>query len=296
MKKEWNAAKIGKNLPRVFWLCAGICFAIVIGTVTAFFWREIDSERKMEEIRKENEKILQGNEVILPPVVEEKEDEPVEEIKVPNPYQEAFLQNEDMAAWLLVPNTNIDYPVMQTMEDEEYYIRRDFNGNSDKAGCLILDTDSTVAEPMSTNQMIHGHNMKAGTMFGQLDKYKEEEYYKEHSRMKLFTREQEHNYEVIAVFYSQVYMKKDKVFKYYKFFRADTEEEFEDFYQNIKKLSLYDTGVEATFGDRFLTLSTCSYHVEDGRFVVVAKEVEPGASYEKIIAPDAASADSNGIS
>ena len=92
----------------------------------------------------------------------------------------------------------------------------------------------------------------------------------------------ERNYEVIAVFYSQIYYTTDLVFKYYNFFEADTEEEFRYFYDNIKELSLFDTGVEAEFGDRFLTLSTCSYQVEDGRFVVVAKEVEPGDQFLQI--------------
>ena len=83
-----------------------------------------------------------------------------------------------------------------------------------------------------------------------------------------------YTYEVIAVFYSQVYYASDLVFKYYNFFQADTEEEFRYFYDNIRELSFYDTGVTAEFGDKFLTLSTCAYHVEDGRFVVVAKEIE----------------------
>ena len=52
-----------------------------------------------------------------------------------------------------------------------------------------------------------------------------------------------------------------------------TEEEFNDFYENIKKLSIYDTGVTAEFGDHFITLSTCVSHVPTGRFVVVAKEI-----------------------
>ena len=78
---------------------------------------------------------------------------------------------------------------------------------------------------------------------------------------------------MIAAFRSQVYLKTDKVFKFYQFFQADTEAEFDDFYKNIKKLSLYDTGVTAEFGDRFITLSTCSSHVTNGRFVVVAKEI-----------------------
>lgn len=121
--------------------------------------------------------------------------------------------------------------------------------------------------------------MKSGAMFGTLMDYEDEAYWKEHKRIALYTKECLRNYEVIAVFRSQVYKKSDQVFKFYKFFQADTAEEFDDFYQNIKAMSLYDTGVTAEFGDCFLTLSTCAYHVENGRFVVVAKEVESGDTY-----------------
>lgn len=197
---------------------------------------------------------------------------------VDNPYRDSFLANSDMAAWLQIPGTAIDYPVMWTPEDEEYYLRRGFDGSKNSNGCLILDTDSCL-EPLTTNLIIHGHNMKSGAMFGTLMDYEEESYFQEHRTITLYTEECQRNYEVIAVFYSQVYKKTDQVFKFYKFFQADTAEEFDDFYQNIKALSLYDTGVTAEFGDCFLTLSTCAYHVENGRFVVVAKEVESGDAY-----------------
>lgn len=197
---------------------------------------------------------------------------------VPNPYADVFASYEDIAAWLVVPGTIIDYPVVWTPEDENYYLYRDIDGNEDKNGSLILDTDSSV-DPVSTNLIIHGHNMRSGAMFGNLTDYESQDFYEDHKQITLYTEECQRNYEVIAVFRSQVYKKKDTVFKYYKFFQADTQEEFEDFYQNIKNLSLYDTGVTAEFGDRFITLSTCVYHVEQGRFVVVAKEVESGDTY-----------------
>lgn len=197
---------------------------------------------------------------------------------VPNPYGDIFAANEDIAAWLVIPDTIIDYPVMWTPEDETYYLYRDADGNDDTNGSLILDTDSCV-NPLTTNLIIHGHNMRSGAMFGNLTDYESQDYCENHKRIILYTEECRRNYEVVAVFRSQVYKKKDTVFKYYKFFQADTQEEFDDFYQNIKKLSLYDTGVTAEFGDRFITLSTCVYHVEQGRFVVVAKEMESGDSY-----------------
>lgn len=202
---------------------------------------------------------------------------PVE--RIPNPYQDSFLANEDMAAWLKIEGTRIDYPVMWTPEDETYYLYKNFEGREDQNGSLLLDTDSSL-DPLTTNLIIHGHNMRDGDMFGTLTDYEDAEYCKQHNIISLYTQDCERRYEVVAVFRSQVYKKTDTVFKFYKFFQADTQAEFDDFYQNIKALSLYDTGVTAEFGDHFITLSTCVYHVKQGRFVVVAKEIEPGDSYE----------------
>lgn len=206
----------------------------------------------------------------------EPEEAPV--VLVENPYRDSFLANADMGAWLKIEGTVIDYPVMWTPRDETYYINRNFEGKSDQNGCLLLDTDSCPYPP-TTNLIIHGHNMRSGAMFGSLMKYDSVDYCQEHRLITLYTEECERRYEVIAVFRSQVFKKTDQVFKFYKFFQADTPEEFDDFYQNIKALSLYDTGVTAEFGDRFITLSTCAYHVTNGRFVVVGKEIEGGDHY-----------------
>lgn len=254
---------------------------------------DLRTDADMEELRSSAEAMMQesssGTETTLPSEEPEASPSPSPEPSpeptpeptpepVENPYRDSFLANSDMAAWLHIPDTGIDYPVMWTPADEEYYLRRGFDGSSNRNGCLILDTDSCV-DPLTTNLIIHGHNMKSGAMFGTLTDYEDEDFCKEHMRIILYTEECQRNYEVLAVFRSQVYKKTDQVFKFYKFFQADTAEEFDDFYQNIKALSLYDTGVTAEFGDRFITLSTCSYHVTNGRFVVVAKEVESGDSY-----------------
>ena len=197
---------------------------------------------------------------------------------VANPYAESFQANEDMVGWLVIPGTNIDYPVMWTPLDESYYLYRDFNKKNNNNGSLILDTDSCL-DPLTTNLIIHGHNMKSGAMFGTLTDYEDEAYYNDHKQIIFYTKDCQKTYEIIAVFRSQVYKKSDDVFKFYKFFQADSQEEFDDFYENIKELSMYDTGVTAEYGDNFITLSTCVYHVKNGRFVVVAKEVETVERY-----------------
>lgn len=222
------------------------------------------------------------SEVITPEP--EPEPEPVIEL-VENPYKDWFLKNSDMGAWLVIPDTNVDYPVMWTPGDEQKYLKKNFEGKKQRGGCLILDTDTSL-KPQTTNLIIHGHNNSAQyagdttVMFGNLSKYEKKDYRDEHPYIYLYDEECEHIFEVMCVFRSQVYYKSDKVFKYYNFFNAETEEEFNDFYKNIRELSYYDSGVTAEFGDHFLTLSTCSYHVDNGRFVVVAKEIGIGDRYE----------------
>lgn len=267
-------------------VCGAVAVIAALGLIFLlgdFFGEERESESKMEELRvdleSESREDAQGESETLPGSSEESGQKPLEK----NPYGELFAQNEDMAFWLVVEGTAIDYPAMQTPEDENYYLERDFHGNEDKAGCLILDTDSQVdGESPTTNLIIHGHNMKAGTMFGGLMQYENEEYGKEHAHMEIYTKTEKRQYEVIAVFYSQVYYPADLVFKYYNFFQAEDELEFNYFYDNIKEMSLYDTGVTARLGDHFLTLSTCAYHVEDGRFVVIAKETGREEKYESV--------------
>ena len=199
-------------------------------------------------------------------------------------YKELYALNPDLIGWLSVDGTVIDYPVMQTMEDEGYYLQLDFYGEPNQNGCLILDTDSAAGigtkacdyangTAPATNLIIHGHTMKSGEMFGNLQLYADAEYGAGHRIIRFDSLYEEREYGLIAVFYSQVYYESDNVFKYYKFFQADTQEEFDDWYENIKELSLYDTGVTAQLGDEFITLSSCAYHVEDGRFVVVGKRI-----------------------
>lgn len=217
----------------------------------------------------------------------EQEDELADQaIEIMPEYKELYDTNNYMIGWLTIDGTNVDYPVVQTPEDENMYLRKDFYGEDNDNGTLIMDTDSTVGigrlendylggEKPGSNLIIHGHTMRSGAMFGKLNLYKNEEYEKEHSIIKFDSLYEKREYEVIAVFYSKVfYTYETDVFKYYKFFDATTQEEFDDWYDNIKEMSLYDTGVEAEFGDEFITLSCCSYHVPNGRFVVVGKRIK----------------------
>lgn len=184
-------------------------------------------------------------------------------------YGKLHAENADMVGWLTIPGTEIDYPVMQRAGNE-YYLHHDFYGEEDRHGCLFVKDIADVDTPGDCF-IIYGHNMKDGTMFGGLDEYRSEDYCREHSLLRFDSLYEEREYEIMAVFLSHVYKEGEEGFRYYEFYSADTEEAFREFYENVTENALYDTGVSAAYGDTFLMLSTCAYHEEDGRLVVVAK-------------------------
>lgn len=199
------------------------------------------------------------------------EDEEIE-LTVLEEYQTLYNKNKKLIGWLKIDDTNIDYPVMQT-SNNEYYLDHNYNQEYDKNGSLFLDKDCDVVH-RNTNLIIYGHHMKSGKMFGNLNKYSSEEYCKNHSTIQFDTIYEKGIYEVMYVFRSRIYNEDEVIFKYYQFFDAASEKEFDSNMQEMAALSLYDTGVTASYGDELLTLSTCDSSEQDGRFVVVAKRIE----------------------
>ena len=182
-------------------------------------------------------------------------------------------KNEDIVAWIEIENTNINYPILYG-NDNNYYVTHNYKKEKSKDGALFLDARYDFTIP-STNLIIYGHNNQNGKMFSTLINYKNNEFYKAHPIIRYTTIEQEAEYEIIAVFYSRVYYQNEKdVFRYYYFINSKDKNQFDEYVNNSKKLSIYDTGKTATYGEQLLTLSTCSYHIANGRFVVVAKKIE----------------------
>ena len=138
---------------------------------------------------------------------------------------------------------------------------------------LFMDTGCDPFLP-TTNQIIYGHNMKNGTMFADLLQYADEAFCEEHPVIQYDSMYETRQYAIVAAFYTRILTQDEAGFRYYSFYNAADADEFDYFYDNVKGLSLYDTGVTASFGDQFITLSTCSYHTEAGRFVVVAVLVD----------------------
>lgn len=186
-------------------------------------------------------------------------------------YKTLYQKNKKLIGWLKIDDTKIDYPVMQT-SNNEYYLDHNYNQEYDKNGSIFLDSNCSIY-PRSTNLIVYGHHMKSGKMFGQLQMYARESYSKEHALIQFDSIYEKGTYQVMYVFRSQVYNEDDFVFKYYQFIDANSEAEFDSYMKEMAAVSLYDTEVTANYGDSLLTLSTCDSSQEDGRFVVVAKKI-----------------------
>lgn len=241
-----------------------------IGYFSFYTYMSVKNQREAEKLAalKDNDTLnnMMNSEVVV------HKDTPEERVYVLlDEYKTLYNKNKNLIGWLKIDDTLIDYPVMQT-SDNEYYLDHNLNQEYDKNGSLFLDKECDIIKP-STNFIIYGHHMKSGRMFGGLKEYKSESYYKKHKYIQFDTIYEKGTYEVMYVFNSKIYYEDEVVFKYYQFIDALSEQEFYSNMEEMKKLSLYDTGVQAEYGEQLLTLSTCDYGEDDARFVVVAKKI-----------------------
>lgn len=253
--KHKKPIKIGKTIRRIL----VIIFIISIVCIAIYCYH-------LYKEKKENQDILKNVSINTAEVTKEKTERmlQVEELKK---------ENEEIIGWLEIEGTEVNYPVCQG-QDNEYYMKHNFKKETSNDGSIFLDKDYEW-NPPSSNLLLYGHNNKNGTMFQELMKYKEEKFYKEHPTIRFTTTTEDSTFEILSVFKSRVYYKNEQnVFRYYYFINAETEEEYNNFVNESKKASIYDTGKTATFGEQLLTLSTCEYSQENGRFVVIAKKIQ----------------------
>lgn len=188
-------------------------------------------------------------------------------------YSVLYERNPDMAGWIRIEDTVVNYPVMLTPGDEEYYLKRGFDKKSDINGIPFMDTRCTITEPVS-NYLIYGHNMKNGSMFSSLLKYEDRAFYLEHPLIYFDTVYEAGVYEIVGAFRTAVAYVGQDVYRYYQFIQAASQEEFDEYIGFVKENSFYETGITAEYGTQLLTLSTCDRSIEDGRFVVVARKMD----------------------
>lgn len=179
--------------------------------------------------------------------------------------------NSDIIGWIKIEGTNINYPIMQ---NGDYYLHKDIYKNYSSHGTPYLAFYCDVKK--SDNLIIYGHHMQDNTMFSQLEKYKNYNFFLNHKYIKFYTIEDgrtiENTYEVMIAFKTIAYS--DAGFRYYSYTDFKNYEDYEEFVENCRNLEFYYTGVVGTHQDKYITLSTCEYSQKNGRMIIVAKKIK----------------------
>lgn len=189
----------------------------------------------------------------------------------PGRYLAAHSENSDYVGWLTVSGTGIDYPVMITPDDPQYYLHRSFDKQESKSGTLFIGEGCTQK---SLSAIIYGHNMKNGTMFGTLDEFKNREFWSENKYFSFESEEGTSIYEIFGACEAKVPKSSSTEKMYYDYVSDISEDEFSTLISWFKDNSLYETDITPVYGEKLMMLSTCSYHTNDGRFVIIGRRVQ----------------------
>lgn len=189
---------------------------------------------------------------------------------------DAFLQMcetyPDMKAWIRIPDTKVDYPVMHRPAERDYYLHRNIDGAESSYGVPYLQENCYLG--WSDNLIVYGHHMKNGDIFGSLGSYTDKGYWEEHPEIFLMTEDGEAAYEIFAVFKTSASVDNENMIRYHEFVDAQGTQDYDSFVSLVKKNAFYDTGITPEYGEQLLTLSTCEYTLDEGRLVVVARKKE----------------------
>ncbi|MEW9050042.1 MAG: class B sortase [Neobacillus sp.] len=185
-------------------------------------------------------------------------------------FQNLLSINQDTVGWLRVANTVIDYPVVQA-SDNQYYLYYTFDRKQNMGGSIFMDFRNS-AKSLDQNTIIYGHQMKNGTMFSNLNKYRDKQFLKENRIIYFDSLYEEMRWEIFAVYVT------DTDFNYIEPNFSD--EKFNEFLQTVNEKSLFPMEMEITRKDKILTLSTCDFRVDDNRLVVHAKLIDDSTSEE----------------
>ena len=169
--------------------------------------------------------------------------------------------NSDYKMWIQIENTNINYPVVQS-SDNDYYLKHNFRKESNISGTVFVESANDIDN--DKNIILYGHNMRNGTMFNNITNYKEESFFNEDNKINIIMNNTLYEYEVFSVYVKNV----NEVNLAIGFANED---EFINYAYNEADESLYKKDVDFSAEDNLITLVTCSYEFTDARTIVVAR-------------------------
>lgn len=265
--------KKGSVIRTVLLVAAATVFVYSSYRLITYFGESKKEKDLYEEVRKtvngmdaETGENGQKDEV-ADPAADPEVEFPADRIRRKDNLQSVYEQNSDTIGWITIRDTAIDYPVMQSLEERDFYLKHDFEKKQSAFGCIYMDAGISLEG--ARNRMLYGHHMKDGSMFASLVKYDSIDYWKEHPVIEFDTLSALNDYRIIGAFKARG----SDLEKIQTMLVMNTEEQFEQFKDFFEKNRFYDTGVDFSFDDEFITLMTCEYTYENGRFFVVGKLV-----------------------
>ena len=237
-----------------------ILIVLLLGIMAFSGYKLFEIQKAAKEIAEQYEKLEQ--------TIQKTEEENDYQLSASEKYQSVYEVNNNFVGWVYIPDTPLNYPVLQTKDYPEYYLRRDFYKKYSFAGVPFMDFKCTADE--SDNIILYSHNMLDGTMFSVVEKYSKKSFWEEHPYIGFDTLNGYGTYEVAIC--ARVDLTNID-FNYTDTVDFATEQEFDDYIAKVKALADYETDVSLEFGDKLLLLSTCEYQYEEGRYIVIAKKI-----------------------
>lgn len=261
----WKGDSAGEVVRKLVFLLATIVFLSSVGYLSYYFYQRYQSAQTATEISQiYHQEGAVGPNAPLPPGYQEK-------------FRSLYTINPDVKGWITIPGTTIDYPVLQSIDNNDY-LRKNLYRGYDVNGTPFLDYRDVISpEEQSDNLIIYGHHMKFDGVFGVLIHYNDLSFYQEHPTITFDSVYQDMQWKVLAGFYVNTRPQDDNgyVFDYQNYIDLSDPERFNDYIDQITKRSVITTNVDVQYGDKLLTLSTCADEFKGGRFVVVARLVRP---------------------
>lgn len=258
-----------------------LCYAQTVDTSVADEQVEalivVEDESNTDFVTKEIVKVINENiekelsQGVVIDLVQEPDVEPVVEPTIIKKYEKLYETNNDMIGFIYLTD-EYKYPILQRIEDQNYYLHNDFFGKEDKNGSIFANRLSKLGQPGIS--LLYGHTMKSGKMFHGLKYYLDKDYFDEHKIMQIDTLYDEMYYEVVAVAQTSMH----EAFAYYNYVGDVSEEEFYEWRDGFEKYCSRGSLSGLTYGDTIVELSCCAYHTTDGRLVVILKAIDSDAA------------------
>lgn len=240
-----------------------ILLAVVCGGVgIQHFIQEKNAGKGYEELK---EIVVTEPEQEPEPEPELPEEEP-SKVEIPIDFEALQEQNEDVYAWIRIPGTNVDYPILQDGEDNGYYLNHTIDGIEAIEGSIYTENynNKDFDDP---NTVIYGHNMKNGSMFRTLHNYEDKAFFDENREIFIYLPDRILEYRIFAAY---IYDNRHLLLN----FDFEDPEEFQQYIDDIfdiRDISAHiDASMEVGVDDRILTLSTCNAGIETQRYLVQA--------------------------